>query len=157
MSDNPVGTILETPLPTLVERLGLAIANAQYALDRNSVEIARQLAETESAVQFPGDDRARTLLELGFAPTFYHLTEATIDAKVAFSIGRSESFGVSASAGVNLLFFAASVNASYSQKYSYDASASSAISARFVSIPPPTVFAELLRASVGKPPTVSNP
>lgn len=148
--NNPVGMLLDTPLPLLIEKLGLSIANAQYALDRNAVAIARLLADTESGLQLPGDDRPRSMLELGFTPSFYHLTEATIEAKVAFSIGQSSSLSVGASAGVNVGFFAASVNASYSQKYSFEASASSAISAKFVSIPPPTVFQELLRASVGR-------
>ena len=148
--NNPVSMLLETPLPALIERMGLAIANAQYALDRNAVAIARLLAEADSGMQLPGDDRPRSMLELGFTPSFYHLTEATIEARVAFTITQSSEFSISAKAGVNLLFLAASVNASYSQKYSFEASASSAISAKFVSVPPPAVFQELLRASVGK-------
>src|SRR5262245_53255701 len=147
MSDNPVEMMLETPLPALIERLGVAISNAQYALDRNSVEIARKLADSDTGIKLPGDDTPRSLLELGFAPSFYHVTEATIDAKVTFSISRSSSFSVGASASVNVLFFAATVNASYSQKYSFDASASSAISAKFVSVPPPAPLQNLLRAS----------
>lgn len=151
MSDeNPVASLLETPLPALIERLGLAIANAQHALDRNAIAIAQKLADTETGIQFPGDDRTRSLLELGFTPTFYHVTEATIEARVALSFSRSSSFSVGASAGVNVLFFAASVNASYSQKYSFEANASSVINAKFVSVPPPTVFQDLLRASVNK-------
>lgn len=149
--NNPVGMLLESPLPQLIEKLGLSIANAQFALDRNAIEIARMLASTDSGLQLPGDDRPRSMLELGFAPCFYHLTEATIEARVAFSIGQSSEFSIGASASVGIGFFAASVNASYSQKYSFEATASSAISAKFVSIPPPTVFQELLRASVGKP------
>lgn len=150
MSDNPVSTLLETPLPQLVERLGLAIANAQHALDVNAIAIARQLADVESGIQLPGDDHPRSLLELGFSPTFYHVTEATIEAKVAFSFSQSSAFSVGAQAGVNVGFFAASVNASYSQKYSFEATASSVINAKFVSVPPPAVFQDLLRASVGK-------
>lgn len=146
--NNPVGMLLETPLPALIEQLGLSIANAQFALDRNTIEIARQLADTKNGIQLAGDDRVRSMLELGFTPSFYHLTEATIEARVSFSIGQSSEFKVGASAGGTVGFFTASVNASYSQKYSFDASASSAISAKFVSIPPPTIFQELLRASI---------
>lgn len=149
--NNPVTMMLESPLPQLIEKLGLSIANAQFALDRNAIEIARLLARADSGIQLPGDDRTRSMLELGFAPTFYHLTEATIEARVAFTIGQSSAFSVSASASAGIGFFAASVNASYSQKYSFEATASSTISAKFVSIPPPAVFQELLRASVGKP------
>lgn len=148
--NNPVGMMLETPLPALIEMLGLSIANAQYALDRNAIAIARLLAAADTGVRMPGEDRTRSMLEMGFAPTFYHLTEATIEARVAFSISESSEFKVGASAGMSVGFFAASVNASYSQKYSFEATASSAIRAKFVSVPPPPVFQELLRASVGR-------
>lgn len=146
--NNPVGMMLETPLAALIEQLGLSIANAQFALDRNAIAIARMLADPDHGLQLPGDSRVRSMLELGFTPSFYHLTEATIEARVAFSIGQSSQVSVGASAVGYVGFFAASVNASYSQKYSFEATASSAISAKFVSIPPPTVFQELLRASV---------
>ncbi|MBL9102645.1 MAG: hypothetical protein JNL82_16990 [Myxococcales bacterium] len=148
--NNPVGMMLETPLPALIEMLGLSIANAQYALDRNAIAIAKLLAAADTGVRMPGEDRTRSMLEMGFAPTFYHLTEATIEARVAFSISESSEFKVGASAGMSVGFFAASVNASYSQKYSFEATASSAIRAKFVSVPPPPVFQELLRASVGR-------
>jgi hypothetical protein len=150
MSDNPVEMMLDTPLPKMIEQLGLAIANAQFALDRNAVEIAKLLADEANGIRLAGEDKPRSMLELGFAPSFYHLTEASIDAKVAFSISRSSEFSAGASVSVNYFFVAASVNASYSQKYSFDASASSAISAKFVSVPPPAAFQDLLRASVGK-------
>src|SRR5262245_32750266 len=150
-NDTPVDMMLDTPLPVLIERLGVAISNAQFALDRSTIEIARLLADDSVGVKMPGEDEPRSLLALGFAPTFYHLNEATIEAKVTFSVGRSSSLSVGATAGVNLLFFAASVNASYSQKYSFDASASSTISAKFVSVPPPAPFQTLLRASEAKP------
>lgn len=157
MSDgnNPMEMMLDTPLPALIERLGTAIANAQFAIDKNAVGIAALMADPKHGVTFPGDTQPRTLLELGFTPTFYHLTEASIDAKVAFSVHRSNEFSVGASLSVNYFFVAASVNASYSQKYSFDASASSAISAKFVSVPPPAVFQDLLRAKLAKKETAT--
>ncbi|QRN96312.1 hypothetical protein JRI60_46090 [Archangium violaceum] len=143
-----INTLMQqSPLPEMLERLGVAIANAQYAIDKKSLQIAQLMADTENGLQLGPDGEKRSLLELGFTPTFYHLSEATIDARVAFSIGQSSEFSVGASVGVNIYFFAASVNASYTAKYSFDASASSAIRARFVSVPPPTVLADLLRST----------
>jgi hypothetical protein len=138
----------QAPLPEMVQRLGVAIAQAQLALDRNSAEIASLLADSENGIDFNDGAGTRSLLELGFAPTFYHITDATIDARVAFTQSQSESFSIGGSIGVNVGYFAASVNASYTNRYSFEGSASSAIRARFISVPPPSVFNEILRSTI---------
>jgi hypothetical protein len=146
MPSRVITELQQSPLPEMVQRLGTAIGQAQLALDRNSVEIARLLADDENGVDLGGG--TRSLLELGFAPTFYHITEATIEARVAFTQSESEAFSVGGSIGVNVGFFAASVNASYSNRYSFEATGSSSIRARFVSIPPPALFNELLQQTI---------
>lgn len=137
-------TLAQAPLPQMVEKLGTAIANAQFAMDQNAIRIARLLTDPESGVRFNEDEPVRTLLELGFTPTFYQLTEATIDAKVTFNASKSSAFSIGAEVGVNVGYFAASVNASYSSKYSFDVGGSSSISARFISVPAPAQFNDLL-------------
>ncbi|HEY0991591.1 MAG TPA: hypothetical protein VGD80_31280 [Kofleriaceae bacterium] len=146
MPSRVITELQQSPLPEMVQRLGTAIGQAQLALDRNSVEIARLLADDENGVDLGGG--TRSLLELGFAPTFYHITEATLEARVAFTQSESEAFSVGGSIGVNVGFFAASVNASYSNRYSFEATGSSSIRARFVSIPPPALFNELLQQTI---------
>jgi len=146
MPSRVITELQQSPLPEMVQRLGTAIGQAQLALDRNSVEIARLLADDENGVDLGGG--TRSLLELGFAPTFYHITEATIEARVAFTQSESEAFSIGGSIGVNVGFFAASVNASYSNRYSFEATGSSSIRARFVSIPPPALFNELLQQTI---------
>lgn len=150
MPSQVVTELQQAPLPEMVQRLGVAIGQAQLALDRNSVEIARLLADDENGIDLNGTG-TRSLLELGFTPTFYHITEATIEARVAFTQSNSEAFSVGASIGVNVGFFAASVNASYSNRYSFEATGSSSIRARFVSVPPPGLFNELLQSSIRRP------
>lgn len=147
---NAVNKMLEqSPLPQLVRSLGQAIADAQLALDRHSIALAREL-QTPIEV-FPGMP-GRSLLELGFAPTFYHFTETTIKARVAFSSAESQEFSVGASTGVAIGVFTASVNASYSNKYSFTAEGSSEISTRIVSLPPPAALAQLISQAPRKPP-----
>ena len=112
---NTVNTSMEqSPLPKLVMSLGKAIAEAQLELDTNSIEIARRLQEPIEL--FPGLP-PRSMLELGFTPTFYHFTETTIKARVAFSSTQSQEVGFGASIGGGFAVFTASVNASYSNKY----------------------------------------
>lgn len=146
----------QAPLGALVEKLGLAIASAQTALDRSAIELAVQLADPELGIELGG--QRRSLLSLGFAPTFYQFTEATIDIKVSFSTALSTEFSVGGSIGVNIGVFAASVNASYSQKYSYKAEGSSAVTSRLVSVPAPTVFHDMLRSlSIANSESTSEP
>jgi hypothetical protein len=134
--------LAHAPLPQMVQKLGTAIAQAQADMDMLGVEMAIQMAGT--TVNVGGANRS--LLELGLTPSFYTFSEATIEAKVAFSTTEDTSYGMSASVGVNVYFVAASVDASYSRKFSYNASGSSSISARLVSLPAPAELTDLLRS-----------
>lgn len=131
-----------TTVTTLVREMGASIADAQWRLDETSIRIARMLGSEESSVEIAG--KSYSLLELGFTPTFYQLTEATVEAKVSFSTSTSTGLEVGASISGGCAFFAASVSASYSQKYSYSASGSSSITAKFVSVPPPAPLTRML-------------
>jgi hypothetical protein len=150
VSPNRLLTDLEQlPLPSMLGGLGRAIADAQLAMDQTSLEIARRLGDNEThGVRFSGEQENRSLLELGFAPTFYHPSEATVDVRVSLSMSQSTETSVSLGATVGgaygFVMFAASVSASYTAKYSYEAAASSAITARFVAIPAPTLLAQTL-------------
>ena len=85
--------LLAVPLPEMVLKLGLGIAEAQRALDQNSVETAQMLAETtiplvmavtqviaaDGTVSFTNSDPVDvSLLQIGLLPTFYQFSEATI-------------------------------------------------------------------------------
>ncbi len=140
--------LLQSPLPDLVNRLGQAVADAQFAMDKNAVDIAKMMADKDAfGVQLREGETPRSLLELGFTPTFYQITTATIEAKVAFSMSRSREFSVGASVGVDVKFVSASVDASYSQKYSFEASGSSSIAVHLAAVPPPSVFNDYLKSA----------
>lgn len=134
------GMVSNAPLPAIVEQLGLSIAKAQAALDQNSVATAAAMANTEVDI----NGNAYNLISLGFTPTFYHFTEANVEAKIAFSMTMEREFGASVSAGVSVGIVAASVEASYSQKFSMSATGSSSVAARLVSIPAPEIFTQIL-------------
>ncbi|WP_298426312.1 hypothetical protein [uncultured Kordia sp.] len=91
MSTTPkvIQQITNAPLPMMLEKLGMSIANAQSALDANSIRLANELA----AVKINIGDEEYNLLSLGFAPTFYAFTEASVEMKMEFSMAESESYG----------------------------------------------------------------
>lgn len=138
-------SLVSAPLPQIIEGLGLAIAQAQSALDLNSVKVAETMAATP--VEIGGT--TYNLLTLGFTPSFYAFTEATVEAKLSFSMSETTdtSVSVGAQGGVNVGFVmvAASVDVSYARKFSVSAQGSSSIAARLVSLPAPEAFNEVLR------------
>jgi hypothetical protein len=145
--------LTQAPLPSIIEQLGMAIAGAQYALDANSAELAKIMAETTVEL---GDEQYN-LLSLGFTPTFYAFTEATVEAKLSYSMTEGESLGGSVSASVRggtpFFMAAATVSASYERKFSVSAEGASSVAAKLVSLPPPERFMEILRVITPSEPT----
>ncbi|WP_108263266.1 hypothetical protein [Mangrovicoccus ximenensis] len=147
MAETPQVTrsLLSAPLPQIIERLGISIAQAQAALDRNSIELAKAMSETEVEI----GDRTYNLLSLGFVPAFYSFTEATVEAKLSFQVSESTetSVNVGVQVGVQYGVFmaAASVDVGYARKFSVSAEGMSSIAARLVSLPPPEIFTDLLK------------
>ena len=97
--------LLNVPLPDMVVKLALGIAEAQRALDENSVETAKALADTtiplvmavtqtiaaDGSVSFTNAAPVDvSLLQIGMLPTFYlfaeNTIEVTIDIKTTTSI-----------------------------------------------------------------------
>ena len=145
-------SLMSAPLPAIIEQLGLSIARAQSALDINSVEVAKSMAETKVAI----GAEEYNLLSLGFAPSFYAFTEATVEAKLSFSMSETTETSVNVSAsvggGVGFVMFAASVDVGYARKFSVSSEGQSSIAARIVSLPPPDALTAVLRRHVDNQP-----
>lgn len=149
-----VQTLMNAPLPLMLEKLGASIANAQTALDANSIKLANEMSNVEVAI----GDETYNLISLGFAPTFYVFTEASFEVKMEFSIAESEDLGISGSLNygkgkkdeTNTQMFGVSVSAHYARKFSMSAEGSSSIAAKIVSLPAPEIFYEILKSSLNK-------
>jgi|SRR5690606_30860668 len=137
--------LVSAPLPQIIEKLGLAIAQAQYALDSNAIELTKTLAETQIEI----GDQSYNLLSLGFTPSFYSFTEATVDAKLSFTMTETQetsiAVGVEAKVNYGVVMVAATVDASFSRKFSVSSEGASSIAARLVSIPAPDIFMQLIK------------
>jgi hypothetical protein len=89
----PGEALLDVPMGEIVERMGRAIAEAQLRMDQLSVRTAVLLGDTRlDMLDAGGAVVSRSLLELGFTPTFYHFSETDIEVKVTLSIRVEESF-----------------------------------------------------------------
>jgi hypothetical protein len=156
--------LLNAPFPELVKNMGLGIAEAQFALDKSSIRIAQQMAglKEDASGKLVKDDSGfiklqenkpeMSLLSLGFTPTFYQFVDTIIELKIDIKMMQSTEKGISASiegkARTPFVSFSASVNASYSQKYQYDASGSSSMKTKLVTVPIPVIFEQRLKAIV---------
>lgn len=142
--------LLNTPFPEMVQKLALAIAEAQTKLDMNSTEVARFMSETE--IELPKISGQGTnkfpLIALGFFPSFYQFQEAEIEVKMAITMAKTREFelGVKAKAGFGP--FAASVNATYKSKYNYSQEGSSTLRVKLAPAPPPTMLEAYMQALI---------
>jgi hypothetical protein len=153
--------LLNAPFPELIRTLGVGIAEAQYALDQVSIKIAQLMSgfkqdefgelvpDETSLIKLREGDPGLSLLSLGFTPTFYQFVETHIELKLAISMNtETETKAASSVKGVAVSPFgviAASVNASYSQKYQYEANGSSEMRTKLVTVPSPAMFEQRLR------------
>jgi hypothetical protein len=109
--------LLDVPFPEMVEKLALAIAEGQLALDLNSIKVAQMLADIKlpkdsvivaikETVDADGNVTATDLvynkadmplIAYGLNPTFYQFTDTIIEVKITISIRieRSLEVGIS--------------------------------------------------------------
>jgi hypothetical protein len=143
---------------TLVEE----IARAQFEMDMNSIRTAEMLAK--STLDFDGEKIS--ILELGFAPTFYQFVDSHLEVKVSVSMTQETSKEKKTSkktektkseTEIELGWFTASattttttstksVDARFASRFQYSAEASSAVSTRIAPVPPPGPLMELIRS-----------
>lgn len=91
IADMTPGAILaDASVAKYIEALGIAVANAQSALDVNSIE---QVAEY--AKPYPGL-AGKSLFQLGLTPPFYHFQTADVSVglQLSMKVGESESLRV---------------------------------------------------------------
>ena len=151
--------LLNVPFGDMVMQLASAIAEGQHKLDLVSIEIAKIMGDrTKAWVELPkinpeGDDfgdgtEKLSLIAAGFVPTFYQFVDSIIEVKMAISMTRTTEAKVSVRAKAGWLCYSASVNASYSSKYSYNVEGSSLIRTKIVPVPVPKMLEERLKAIV---------
>lgn len=166
--------LLDVPLPDMVASLAMGIATAQAALDENSVETAKALADTEielvlAMTQTIAADGSVTfesappvevsLLQIGLLPTFYQFAEATIEVSmdIKTTTSRETEVGVNAKAKVGFGLWSASVNidVKHNRKFGKEVHGTSRMITRIVPVPPPPRIAPELIVVDNRPAPVS--
>jgi hypothetical protein len=155
--------LLDVPLPDMVAKLALGVAEAQRSLDTNSVATAKELADTtidvvplvtqtiaaDGSVTFANADTIEmSLMQVGLNPTFYQFSEAsievTMDIKTTTSTETNIKVGVEAKVGFACWSASARVDVSYNRKFGKEVHGTSRLFTKLVPVPPPPrIFPEL--------------
>lgn len=165
--------LLDVPLPDMVLKLALGIAEAQKALDENSVETAKALADTElplvlgvtqniaadGTVTFTNAPPVNvSLIQVGLMPTFYQFAEAsievTMDIKTTTSIESNLKIGTKAKVGFACWSASVSIDVSHNRKFGKEVRGTSRLLTRMVPVPPPPRIAPTLNVVDNRPPKV---
>ena len=139
------------PFDDLIYLLAESVASAQTKLDLSTAEVLETLAETEvdvvpqvtrrvdedGAVETEtAPTEARSLLELGFTPTRYQFSEATVEVGVDISVTEHEGRD-SESEGRAFGLRAGTYEVTEQRKYDREVSANATINARLEPVPLP--------------------
>lgn len=137
------------PVTELIEKLGVAVARAQLELAKVGVHIGELLASAEVTFEDEnGQSVTRSLLELGFLPSFYEIGETEIE--VALTLGlRAAGEGGDAAAEGETVLFGIVLSPAYQRKYDFDATGAARVRARLVNVPPPAEYVAALRGGDG--------
>lgn len=162
--------LLDVPFGEMISSLGIAIAQAQQALDTNSINILKQMGEKDTVslpfctVEYKDnkviiDDKPleTSMIGAGFQPTFYQFAETIIEVKIAINMSYEREYGVKSSVETSTkdarrskkeakkpIARTTTVDASYSSKYNYSAEGSSLLRTRLVPVPPNTTIADII-------------
>ena len=163
--------LLAVPLPEMVMKLGLSIAEAQRALDENSIETTQMLSaatvdlvmavtqtiDAEGTVLFVNSAPVNvSLLQIGLLPTFYQFSEATIEVTmdIKTTSSRETNIKVSAKGKVGFSLWSASVrvDVSHNRKFGKVVQGTSRLVTKMVPVPPPPRIAPELTVVDNRPP-----
>lgn len=162
--------LLDVPFDEMISSLGIAIAQAQQALDTNSINILKQMGEKDTVslpfctVEYKDnkviiEDKPleTSMIGAGFQPTFYQFAETIIEVKIAINMSYEREYGVKSSVEASTkdarrskkeakkpIARTTTVDASYSSKYNYSAEGSSLLRTRLVPVPPNTTIADII-------------
>lgn len=135
---------LASPLGDVIAAVGRGVAEAQAALDQAA------LAATLAVYDEQGEEGAALLRSIGYRPTFYVLPETSCEVQVSMRIGGSG--GGDGSAGAPRLpgavgkarTYVTPVDASFQQRYAFQAVAAAKLTFKIVPVPPPSALDDAL-------------
>lgn len=128
MPTDPLANAVESfsaPIETLIIALGQGLAQAQQALDQNSIQ-------TQETI-----DADPVLSKYGLQATWYQFPSVNLQLKLALSIAQVQTPPPPNAPGPGTLIVAQPLSAAYQAHFNYDAQAASQITVTLAPVPPP--------------------
>src|SRR5271165_7047430 len=133
MPSDPLANAVETfaaPIESLIVALGQGIADAQHALDQNSIQ-AQESIDTDPV-----------LSQYGLQATWYQFPSVSMQLKLSLSIAQDQPPPSGPPSGgplpvLRTRLFAQPLSASFQSQFNYDAQAATQINLTIVPVPPP--------------------
>jgi hypothetical protein len=125
---DPLGNAVETfsaPIESFIVALGQGIADAQRALDENSIQ-AQQAIDTNPA-----------LAGLGLRATWYQFPRVDLQLRLSLSVAQDQAPQSTGGPPSRLRMIVQPVSAAYQNHFNYDAQAASTVNLSIVPVPPP--------------------
>lgn len=158
------GKILASaPVSEIIRSMATSIADAQEELDARSRRSAAALAAEEvTLTDRDGNDHTRTLLDLGFTPTFYSFV--TVDLELSLETRITEETDVggeitgnasrentgstpgtdTAGEKTSTTSMGMTMSANFQRKFGVETSGQTRMAAQLVALPPPPAFLDFL-------------
>jgi hypothetical protein len=148
--------LLDVPLPDMVAKLGMGVADAQSALDTNSlrtlealtnadpikvVTIINKTIAEDGTISFEEKTSEMTPFQLGLFPAFYQFSEATIevtmDIKTTTSTETDVSVGAEVKGGFGLWSASVNTEVKHNRKFGKEVHGTSKLVTKMVPVPRP--------------------
>jgi hypothetical protein len=167
--------LLNVPMGDMIRQMAFAIADAQLQLDESSLRVAEMMSgqridrnpdgtagtPIDTRILFGGEQKS--MLELGFTPTFYQFIDTVIEVKIAVKISQEVASSTTikgemktsrltfGNGGISYSVTTVPVDATYSSKYNFTSEGSSLLRTKLQPIPPPAILEERIRALIATP------
>jgi len=130
MADDPLANAVETfsaPIEQLVIALGAGLAQAQFALDQNSIQTQEKI------------DSDPLMSQYGLQATWYQMPNVQMQLKMALAITQDQNPAPGPVFRPGLRLIAQPLSAAFQTHFSYDAQAATQIDLTIAPVPPPRV------------------
>jgi hypothetical protein len=148
--------LLDVPLPDMVAKLGMGVADAQSGLDQNSLKTLEALTKADKidvvtvinktiaedgTISFEEQTSQMTPFQLGLFPAFYQFSEATIevtmDIKTTTSTETDVSVGAEVKGGFGLWSASVNTEVKHNRKFGKEVHGTSKLVTKMVPVPRP--------------------
>jgi hypothetical protein len=140
------------PFDEMIRNLLLAMVDAQNVANMAFVQGVKELADDNLKIQisYKKSNGNQTTVEgtpiaFGILPTMLQIQQGVIEIKMVITMQRTQEFAISGNLKIQWKFFSLSVDAKYSNTYSYKVEASSYIRIQVAPTPPPEPLMEVIK------------